>query len=277
MTTTDARKRATEHEAYNPQPGKLGLVYLAGPMRGIPEFNFPAFFAAEARLVADGWGVFNPAAMDTSTGFVPTALSGDEDLSGLGFSLRNALGNDLEFITRRADAVAVLPGWEDSKGARAEVATAHALGLPVFYALEGRSHVVTEAAAPKNPSGETRVTSSTGGQKGQKPEQYQSIPVGPMRELAEHYAKGAIKYDDHNFRKGYPWSSSFSALSRHLWAFWGGEDIDAETGSKHVIAVAWHALALASFMDEHREFDDRFTPTDAVIVTILDALEVTGK
>lgn len=39
-------------------------VYVAGPMRGIPEFNFPAFNLAAKNLRADGHVVFNPAERD---------------------------------------------------------------------------------------------------------------------------------------------------------------------------------------------------------------------
>lgn len=39
-------------------------IYLAGPMRGIPEFNFPAFHAMACRLRAEGNVVFNPAEKD---------------------------------------------------------------------------------------------------------------------------------------------------------------------------------------------------------------------
>jgi hypothetical protein len=107
---------------------------------------------------------------------------------------------------------------------------------------------------------ETTVTSETGGQKGSKLAQARSLPAATLLQLMEHYGKGAQKYSDHNFRKGYAWSLSYDALMRHLLLFWGGEDIDAETGSKHMIAVAWHALTLATFMDEHPEFDDRYRP-----------------
>ncbi|MGE5612655.1 MAG: dATP/dGTP diphosphohydrolase domain-containing protein, partial [Bacillota bacterium] len=107
-------------------------------------------------------------------------------------------------------------------------------------------------------TGEVRTVSASGAEKGTKPAQFQSIPPAALLELATHYQRGASKYSDHNFRKGFEWSKSYSALLRHLLAFWGGEDIDEETGSKHVIAVAWHALTLATFMDEHPDYDDRY-------------------
>lgn len=50
-----------------------------------------------------------------------------------GFDLRDALAKDLDWICRKADAVAVLPGWAKSKGASAEFATAQALGLEIIY------------------------------------------------------------------------------------------------------------------------------------------------
>jgi hypothetical protein len=107
-------------------------VYLAGPMRRQPAFNFPAFHAAAAALRNLGHEVFNPAEADENNGFDPTGMSGHEDLSHLGFDLREALGADLAYICKRADAVVTLPGWEGSSGATAEVATAKALGLPVI-------------------------------------------------------------------------------------------------------------------------------------------------
>jgi hypothetical protein len=106
-------------------------IYLAGPMRGIADFNYPAFDAGAAHLRSLGHEVFNPAQHDRETGHDLTGSTGNEDLSSLGFDLRSALGADLDWICTQADAVAVLPGWENSKGARAEVATALALGLTV--------------------------------------------------------------------------------------------------------------------------------------------------
>lgn len=112
-------------------------IYLAGPMRGLPLFNYPAFTKGAAMLREKGYFVFNPAEADTKrTGKNAGDLSksGDEaEAAANGFNLRAALGEDLAFICQEADAIALLPGWENSKGARAEKATAEALGLEVLY------------------------------------------------------------------------------------------------------------------------------------------------
>lgn len=114
-------------------------IYLGGPMRGIPEFNFPAFNAAASKLRADGHTVFNPAEKDierhggvdisagNATGCEETAAKDH------GFDLRIALGEDLAWICAQAEGIALLPGWEKSKGAKAEKATADALRLQVIY------------------------------------------------------------------------------------------------------------------------------------------------
>lgn len=111
--------------------------------------------------------------------------------------------------------------------------------------------------------GEVRSVSSTGGEKGTKDERYDLIPVEALGKVARHFGVGARKYADHNWRKGYEWSKSYAAMQRHATQFWGGEDIDAETGSPHMAAVAFHALALLVFMDDHRAFDDRYTTRQA--------------
>ena len=110
----------------------LRIYYVAGPMRGIPEFNFPAFFAKEAELANEGHLVFNPARRDIENGFDPTGLKGtDEELKALGFNLREALEVDTRFICREATHVYMLPGWSKSSGATAERALGLALGLVI--------------------------------------------------------------------------------------------------------------------------------------------------
>lgn len=139
--------RVQLRHANQPEPSKP-RVYLAGPMRSHADFNFPAFDRVTRRLRALGWDVFSPAEWDRKNGFDPKGLTGHEDLAGLGFDLRNALSEDLDFITTKADAVAVLDGWDKSSGARSEVATAHALGLPVaFWGLFGPDGTMPDEAA----------------------------------------------------------------------------------------------------------------------------------
>ena len=110
-------------------------IYVAGPMRGYPQFNFPAFDEAAEYLRSIGHEVFSPADHDRSTygeDFGKHVDSGlDEDAPE--FDLRAALADDTNWIARHADGVAVLDGWEKSSGARAEVALAHALGLDVGH------------------------------------------------------------------------------------------------------------------------------------------------
>lgn len=107
---------------------------------------------------------------------------------------------------------------------------------------------------------EIRTVSSTGAEKGMKDERFDLIPPDALAAVARHYGIGARKYAAHNWRKGYEWSKSYAAMQRHATQFWGGEDIDEETGSPHMAAVAFHALALLTFMVEHPEFDDRYKP-----------------
>ena len=106
-------------------------------------------------------------------------------------------------------------------------------------------------------TGEVRVTSSTGGQKGSKPARFDLIPGRPLWTLAELYGAGAAKYEDRNWERGYAWSLSFAAMMRHAWLFWQGEDVDPETQCPHLASVAWHALALMEWGTTHPEFDDR--------------------
>jgi len=119
------------------------IVYLAGPMQGIPEFNFPAFHKAAAYLRKQGHTVFNPAEKaieghggeDISKGNKTGSVKKAE--SEYGFSLRQALAEDTEFICLEAKAIAMLPGWEYSTGACAEWALAKALGHKFIYLERG--------------------------------------------------------------------------------------------------------------------------------------------
>lgn len=126
-------------------------VYLAGPMRGYPEFNFPAFNSATTFLRDNvGWEVFSPAEKDNEVHGKDISkgnATGDEAIATKehGFDLRRALGDDTAWICANADGVVMLPEWEKSRGAQAEVALAKALGLKLFpLSKEGDIWVLTE-------------------------------------------------------------------------------------------------------------------------------------
>jgi Domain of unknown function (DUF4406) len=91
-------------------------IYLAGPMRGIPDGNFPAFFAAANMLRDAGHEVFSPA-----------------EVPEKGLTYRQYLMIDLWWIGSQAQAIALLPGWEKSFGANAEWNLARALDLKFIY------------------------------------------------------------------------------------------------------------------------------------------------
>lgn len=109
--------------------------------------------------------------------------------------------------------------------------------------------------------GEVRVTDpTTGGQKGTKLARFALLPFDALWKVAEHYGIGANKYEDRNWERGYRWSLSYDALLRHLAADMHGEERDPETGSLHITAVVWHALALLTYRLRGVGTDDRSKP-----------------
>jgi len=120
---------------------KHSRCYLAGPMRSKPEFNYPAFYVAAFDLRAAGWSVFNPAEQDVlfddqPRDFLEMDQEDQEAHAGNPANARRYAYRDLDAIlalrAEEADALVVLPDWEDSLGARAEVAVAQWVGLQVI-------------------------------------------------------------------------------------------------------------------------------------------------
>ena len=109
---------------------RRATCYLAGPMRGYPRYNFPAFHAATAELRAAGWTVFSPAERDE----LDVSLNLDSDDAKAGISNRG-LAYFMQFDLAEvcyADALFLLPGWEESVGAKLEVHVALAVEKRVF-------------------------------------------------------------------------------------------------------------------------------------------------
>ncbi|BAO88939.1 DUF4406 domain-containing protein [Caballeronia cordobensis] len=109
-------------------------IYVAGPMSGYPELNFPAFHAEAARLRAMGFEIVNPAEIDVGPN--------PDWLTAMRADIR-------ELVT--CDGIALLPGWEQSRGATVEHTLARGLGLRVMQArhivgLAGDMPVISQDA-----------------------------------------------------------------------------------------------------------------------------------
>ena len=94
-------------------------LYLSGPMTGLPELNYPAFFAAATTLRTLGYEVLNPAENFDGDQALPYATYFRADLH----------------LLLSADALVALPNWMRSRGACLEIALAQVLDLPVLDAF----------------------------------------------------------------------------------------------------------------------------------------------
>ena len=106
----------TEREPVRLAPSRVGRVYVAGPMTGIADFNFPEFNAEAEALRAQGLSVLNPA----DHGIVVGANWADylrHDIAGLA----------------SCERIHLLRGWSKSKGAQLEVTIGKALGMAITY------------------------------------------------------------------------------------------------------------------------------------------------
>lgn len=94
---------------------KVRTVYISGPMTGLDQFNFPAFFAAEEGLLEQGFSVINPA-----------RLGGASNARSLCMRI------DIEHLVR-CDAIYMLKNWQKSEGASLELSIATHCAIPVFF------------------------------------------------------------------------------------------------------------------------------------------------
>lgn len=108
-----------ESEFHDPladgRPVKVDRLYVAGPMSGYPENNYPEFHHAADQLRDGGYLVANPAERETE--FAKPAPYVD------------LLRDDLIQMFK-CQGVAVLDNWWESTGARNEVMVAGLLRMP---------------------------------------------------------------------------------------------------------------------------------------------------
>lgn len=98
-------------------------VYISGPMTGYPDFNFPAFFAAEARLRALGLEPVNPARLNPGPHPAVNATPAAHKAYH-----QQCLRADVRALCD-CELLVLLPGWELSEGAQLELHIAHRLGI----------------------------------------------------------------------------------------------------------------------------------------------------
>ena len=86
------------------------------------------------------------------------------------------------------------------------------------------------------------------------------LPVSFLTQLAGVLGFGAKKYGDHNWKAGINYNRLYGATLRHLIAFWGGEDIDPESGLSHLAHAGCNIAFLTEFQakkNKYGKFDNR--------------------
>ncbi|BCP56212.1 hypothetical protein K32_48290 [Kaistia sp. 32K] len=220
---------------------RANRIYVAGPMTGYPDLNFPAFNAAAEALQADGWDAVNPA----DHGIVDGAEWGDY------------LRADIAQLAQ-CEAIYLLPGWPQSKGAQLEITIAKALGMNVLYApgAESTTH-------PDDPTmrcsglGTIRMGGAFDearidviGQNGPTGEHYQPAPtlgevltaVAPA-EISDALAGGDLP-DGLTWEQAPEWANVLMSST-------GGDYFWAEA-FKHGVRYEWVTLALSKTLQPKR-------------------------
>lgn len=120
--------------------------YLAGPMSGIPQFNFPAFDAACLRLRAAGFDIVSPHEHDTpeTQAAARASVDGAPMPKETGAETwAECLARDVVLVGDVCAGIIFLPGWERSRGAKLEAFTGLLCGkeFGAYVAHEGAEPV----------------------------------------------------------------------------------------------------------------------------------------
>jgi hypothetical protein len=229
----------------------MTVIYLAGPMRGLDNFNFPAFDAAAEYLRGFGFVVVSPAEHDRVMGFDETKDTIDE------YDLAKAMEWDLQQV-RECDFIVLLPGWTTSNGVASELEEAEKWGKGAYeYDKTGRikfrygtGNVVLEPH-PKEDTPATAVATGTIPITHSSPsaapvDTIRVFDTGATRDteqgkldfsgflspwVLESYAQymhrcrflpdGTLRSSS-NWRKGIPKEAYLSSMARHFLAVWKG-------------------------------------------------------
>lgn len=219
-------------------------IYIAGPMTGIPLFNFPAFDDAAAYIDDrfPGCVPINPAQIDRDFGFDPVTLPADYDWT----VIPESVGTREEIIRRDINAlltchaIYMLPGWENSSGAKAELQLALWAGLNILQDPMAKNPLLHNfldppQAAPKSAQPTEWKDTNPKDSVGCTKPPLHCIPTPVLFEVGMAMFEGGWKYREANYRViGVRSSIYYDAALRHLLAWWEGEDIDPASGISHV-------------------------------------------
>jgi len=120
-------------------------LYLAGPMSGIKQFNFPAFAKATTKLRELGYEIISPAEMDSPA--VQAAALKSETGNWADLPKEETWGSILAkdvivIADPTVDGIIAMPKWETSKGARLEAFIALLTGKKHLLLFDASEHVV---------------------------------------------------------------------------------------------------------------------------------------
>ena len=136
-------------------------LYLAGPMRGKPLYNFQEFENAKCSLATSTVRVISPHDMDIADGSVTIAHRLMVGPYGYGREFHAVEWNgefaptmrkDIAEIVTKCDGIVLLPGWEDSEGARLEQTVAVICGLDVYEWHNGTAVLIEDPEPSLQPA-----------------------------------------------------------------------------------------------------------------------------
>jgi hypothetical protein len=104
---------------------RSGRVYIAGPMKGIPDLNYPKFMKMTAAGRGCHWDIQNPAGLGSKRGVL------DEDFS---LASRHPQVQGMVIISglsllATCSTMVLLDGWEESNGSLIELMLANRIGI----------------------------------------------------------------------------------------------------------------------------------------------------
>ncbi len=253
---------------------KQDTYYIAGPMTGIPYYNFSAFHAVTSHLRRQmPWAkVINPAEEDIKHGFDAMKLPEGTNWKEVpdGFDFQASATRDLQGVME-ADCIVMLEGWENSKGAKTEKAVAEWMKKDILYAYvdpapEGIRSSVRILDAPAPPIVVDMQTASKTEVSVLNPKDAigsDKLPLHLWPETATAQGcigmlNGMLKYGRSNFRAiGIRASIYVDAAKRHINAWFEGEENDPDDGVPHLSAALACLAIIVDAQATGKMTDDR--------------------